>query len=237
MRVSGIAPGLAMLRNYQKGWWRSDVAAGLSQGFAVTGADSRTAINDAMGGKTQLTGVVAAVTMAMVLMFLTGPLQYLPIGGLSAVLISAAIGLFDWRALVRLYRIHQGEFAVCVTAMCGATRIPGLVIYRFNASLIFYNAPYFTRRVQPVASSSAGATWLIIDGGPIVHLDSTGADAIVALADHLASRGIRLAIGGVVAQVRQMLELSGALAALGSDAVFPSLRAAVEACESTHVSQ
>ena len=41
-----------------------NIAAGLSQGFAVTGADSRTAISDAMGGKTQVTGLVAAATMA-----------------------------------------------------------------------------------------------------------------------------------------------------------------------------
>ena len=44
-----------------------NVAAGLSQGFAVTGADSRTAIGDVMGGKSQVTGLVAAATMAIVL--------------------------------------------------------------------------------------------------------------------------------------------------------------------------
>ncbi len=259
-----------------------NIAAGVSQGFAVTGADSRTAISDVMGGKTQVTGLVAAATMALVLLFFTGPLQYLPTSALGAVLISAALGLFDWRALVRLYRIHEGEFAVCLTAMLGvvtlgalqgivlaialamlvllirssrpgdavlgrvdgrqgffdvadhegATAVPGLVLYRFNASVIFYNAPYFKRRVLAVAASSSGATWLIVDGAPIVHLDSTGADTIAVLADDLASRGIRLAIGGVLPQVRQMLERSGALERLGADAVFPTLRAAVEACES-----
>jgi high affinity sulfate transporter 1 len=259
-----------------------NIAAGVSQGFAVTGADSRTAISDVMGGKTQVTGLVAAATMALVLLFLTGPLQYLPISALGAVLISAAMGLFDWRALVRLYRIHEGEFAVCLTAMLGvvtlgalqgivlaialamlvllirssrpgdavlgrvdgrqgffdvadhegATTVPGLVVYRFNASVIFYNAPYFKRRVLAVADASPGARWFIVDGAPIVHLDSTGADTIAVLADDLASRGIRLAIGGVLPQVRQMLERSGALERLGPDGVFPTLRAAVAAYES-----
>jgi high affinity sulfate transporter 1 len=260
-----------------------NIAAGVSQGFAVTGADSRTAISDVMGGKTQVTGLVAAATMALVLLFLTGPLQYLPISALGAVLIAAALGLFDWWALVRLYRIHEGEFAVCLTAMLGvvtfgalqgivlaialamlvllirssrpgdavlgrvdgrqgffdvadhegATALPGLVLYRFNASVIFYNAPYFKRRVLAVAASNPGARWLIVDGAPIVHLDSTGADTIAVLADDLASRGIRLAIGGVLPQVRLMLERSGALERLGADAVFPTLRTAVEACESS----
>jgi high affinity sulfate transporter 1 len=260
-----------------------NIAAGVSQGFAVTGADSRTAISDVMGGKTQVTGLVAAATMALVLLFLTGPLQYLPTSALGAVLISAAMGLFDWRALVRLYRIHEGEFAVCMAATLGVVTLgalqgialsialamlvllirssrpgdavlgrvdgqhgffdvadhegakaaPGLILYRFNASVIFYNAPYFKRRVLAAAAGNPGATWLIVDGAPIVHLDSTAADTIADLADDLASRGMRLAIGGALPQVRQMLERSGALGRLGAGAVFPTLRAAVEACESS----
>ena len=185
-----------------------NIAAGLSQGFTVTGADSRTAISDAMGGKTQVTGLVAAAAMALVLLFFTGPLQYLPIAGLGAVLMSAAMGLFDWPALVRFYHIHEGEFLVCVAAIdwrrrvggaagdrardqlwrcsCCSIRssrpadgvlghveghqgfvdlanhddakaVPGLVLYRFNASVIFYNAPYFRRRVMVAASSNPGA--------------------------------------------------------------------------------
>ena len=67
--------------------------------------------------------------------------------------------------------------------------MPGLVLYRFTASVIFYNAPYFRRRVLAVAEASPGAKWLIVDGAPIVHLDSTGADTIVALADDLAAHG------------------------------------------------
>ena len=103
-----------------------NIAAGLSQGFAVTGADSRTAVSDAMGGKTQVTGLVAAAAMAVVLLFFTGPLQYLPGRALGAVLISAALGLFDWRALVRLYRIREGEFLVCVAAMLGVVTLGAL---------------------------------------------------------------------------------------------------------------
>jgi high affinity sulfate transporter 1 len=256
-----------------------NVAAGLSQGFAVTGADSRTAMSDVMGGKTQVTGLVAAVAMALVLLFFTGPLRYLPGSALGAVLISAGIGLFDWRALVRFYRIQEGEFLVCVAAMLGvvalgalegimlaialamlvllvrssrpadavlgrveglqgfydlarhegAAVVPGLILYRFTASVIFYNAPHFRRRVLAVAEANPGAAWLIVDGAPIVHLDSTGADTIATLADDLSRQGIRLVLGGALPQVQRMLERSGALERLGADAVFPTFRAAVEA--------
>ncbi len=259
-----------------------NIAAGLSQGFAVTGADSRTAISDAMGGKTQVTGLVAAGAMALVLLFFTGPLQYLPGAALGAVLISAAIGLFDWPALVRFYRIQEGEFVVCITAMLGvvtfgalqgiglaiglamlvllirssrpgeavlgrveglqgfhdvalhegASLVPGLVLYRFSASVIFYNAPYFKRRVLAIAHANPSARMLIIDGAPILHLDSTGADTIVELKNELAARGIGLGFGGVAPQARRMLERSGALTVLGEDAIFPTLRLAVAAHES-----
>jgi anti-anti-sigma regulatory factor len=70
-----------------------------------------------------------------------------------------------------------------------------------------------------------------VDGASIVHLDSTGADTIAALADDLDATGTRLVFAGVLPQVRRMLERSGALERLGADAVFPTLRAAVEACE------
>jgi MFS superfamily sulfate permease-like transporter len=264
-----------------------NVAAGLSQGFAVTGADSRTAVSDFMGGKSQVTGLIAAGVMAVVLLFLTGPLQYLPVSGLGAVLISAALGLFDWKAMVRLYRIREGELAVCVAAMLGvvalgalegilvavalamlvllfrssrpadsvlgrveglsgfhnvarydeATTIPGLVLYRFNASLIFYNAAYFKRRVLAAVSERPGTSWLVVDGAPIVHLDSTGADTLVALVDELAAKGVRLTLADVHARVHRMLDRSGALERLGAAAVFPTLRGAVEGYESRAANQ
>ena len=84
-----------------------NIASGLSQGFAVTGADSRTAMNDAAGGKTQVTGLVAAGAIAMVLMFFTGPLRYLPDSALGAVLILAGVGLFDGARCALLSQ--QGE--------------------------------------------------------------------------------------------------------------------------------
>ena len=264
-----------------------NVAASLSQGFAVTGADSRTAVADVMGGKTQVTGLVAAATIALVLLFFTGPLRYLPNSALGAVLISAGVGLFDWRALVRFYRIQEGEFLVCMTAMLGvvalgalegialsialamlvllirssrpadavlgrveglpgfhdlehhegATAVAGVVVYRFTASLIFYNAPYFKRRVLSVVAANPAASWLVLDAGPIAHLDSTGADTLVSLADDLSARGVRIALGGTLPQVQRMLQRSGTLERLGADAVFSSLRAAVEACERRGVAQ
>jgi MFS superfamily sulfate permease-like transporter len=65
----------------------ADIGAGLLQGFAVSGADSRTAVNDSVGGKSQITSLVAAGLLILVLLFFTTPLALLPIAVLSAVLI------------------------------------------------------------------------------------------------------------------------------------------------------
>ena len=61
----------------------ANIAAAVSQGFAVSGADSRTAMSDSAGGRTRVTGLVTAVTVAAVLLFFTGPLQYVPVAALG----------------------------------------------------------------------------------------------------------------------------------------------------------
>jgi MFS superfamily sulfate permease-like transporter len=79
------------------------IAAGLSQGFAISGADSRTAMNYASGGKSQVSALVAAGMMAAVLVFLTGPLGFLPKAALGAVLIVAAIARPSGSSTLRNY--------------------------------------------------------------------------------------------------------------------------------------
>src|SRR5277367_6739821 len=99
------------------------IAAALSQGFAVSGADSRTAMNYASGGKSQVSSLVAAGMMAAVLMFLTGPLGYLPKAALGAVLIVAAVGLFDVAETRRLWKIDRWECAVSIITMLGVVAL------------------------------------------------------------------------------------------------------------------
>ena len=73
----------------------ANITSALSQGFVVTGADSRTAVGVAGGGRTQVTGLVAATAIATVLLFFTEPLRYVPVAALGAVLVFAAFSLFD----------------------------------------------------------------------------------------------------------------------------------------------
>ena len=100
----------------------ADAAAGLTQGFPVGASGSRTAVNDDMGARTQIAGLVAALGVAVILLFLTEPVQYLPKAVLGAVIVAAAIGLVEplaWRALAKVDHVEVAIAAVttgCVIA-------------------------------------------------------------------------------------------------------------------------
>jgi high affinity sulfate transporter 1 len=97
----------------------AQVAASLSQAFPVAGADSRTAASDAAGGRTQVTGLVAAAALTVVLLFFTGPIRYAPTAALGAVLIKAASSLVDVRAFRDILRVDRREFLLAVLTMLG----------------------------------------------------------------------------------------------------------------------
>ena len=96
-----------------------DIAAAFTQGFPIGASGSRTAVNDSMGARTQISGGVAAGVVALVLLFLTAPIQYLPKPVLAAVIVSAAIGLVNiaaWRALAA---VDPVELTLAAVTMAG----------------------------------------------------------------------------------------------------------------------
>ena len=101
----------------------ANIAAAVSQGFAVSGADSRTAVSDAAGGRTRVTGLVTAVVLAAVLLFFTRPLRYVPAAALGAVLVAAAFSLFNVRALKEFYQIDRRELALSLLATLGVVTV------------------------------------------------------------------------------------------------------------------
>ena len=258
----------------------ANIASALSQGFAVSGADSRTAMNDAAGGRTQATGLVAAAAVAAVLLFFTGPLRYLPIAALGAVLVKAAVSLMDQSSLRLLYRIDRQEFAVSLLATLGvvavgavpailftvilallrfvhlvsrpkvevlgavegfpglhsierhqdAETIPGLLLFRFNAPVVFFNAPYFKREVMAAAEAAGPELkWLVIDLIPITLVDATGLYTVDEVAVTLKARGVLFSGAGRQTEWRRWAEGRRLQPAAGETIIFPSLDVAVEA--------
>lgn len=87
-----------------------NIVSGLSQGFAISGANSRTAVNDANGGKSQLVSVIAALAIALVVVLLSELLQYIPIAVLGVILIYALWGLLDLRSIFQLRKRNRPAF-------------------------------------------------------------------------------------------------------------------------------
>ena len=109
----------------------ANVATGFFQGFAISSSTSRTPVAEASGSKTQLTGVVGALVIALLLVFAPALLRNLPYTALAAVVISSAIGLFELGDLGRLYRIQRFEFWLSVAAFLGVALrgpVPGMMI-------------------------------------------------------------------------------------------------------------
>ncbi|MBP6724709.1 MAG: sulfate permease [Halioglobus sp.] len=97
----------------------ANLAAGLFQGFAISSSSSRTPVAEAAGAKTQVTGVVGACAVAVLLLVAPNLLQYMPSSALAAVVIAAAIGLFEFADLRRIYRIQQWEFWLSMVCFVG----------------------------------------------------------------------------------------------------------------------
>jgi high affinity sulfate transporter 1 len=107
----------------------ANLAAGLFQGFPISSSSSRTPVAEASGGKTQLTGVVGAVGVALLLLLAPNLLENLPTSALAAVVIAAAIGLFEFDDLRRIFRIQRWEFwlsVVCFLGVAVVGVIPGI---------------------------------------------------------------------------------------------------------------
>jgi high affinity sulfate transporter 1 len=97
----------------------ANVAAGFFQGFPVSTSGSRTAVAEQAGAKTQITGVVGAAAIVLMLVLVPGLLKSLPQPTLAAVVIAASLSLADVPGVVRLWHQRRVEFLLSVTAFLG----------------------------------------------------------------------------------------------------------------------
>jgi SulP family sulfate permease len=107
---------------------------------------------------------------------------------------------------------------------------PGLIVYRFDAPLVFANAAFFTERLEElVANAGAGLKCVILDAEAISDFDSTAAEALENLDADLERLGVELWIARANKPLRQLLEVTGVTKRLGQDNIYVSVRAAVTA--------
>jgi high affinity sulfate transporter 1 len=109
----------------------ANFAAGLFQGFPVSTSGSRTAVAEQAGAKTQVTGLVGAVAIALILLFFPGLLRDLPQPTLAAVVIAASVSLADIPETLRLRRVRRTEFLLSMAAFLGVVLLgvlPGIAV-------------------------------------------------------------------------------------------------------------
>ncbi len=133
----------------------ANLAAGLFSGFPVSTSGSRTAVSAQSGAKTQLTGLVAAGLVLLMLVFVPGLVQAMPQPVLAAVIIAASISLFDVAELRRLFRVRKTEFLLAIACGLGVMFIGVLqgIIVAVVLSVI-----YIFKRAWAPYSAVLGAT-------------------------------------------------------------------------------
>ena len=263
----------------------ANVASGLFQGFSISSSSSRTPVAEQAGSKTQLTGVVGALCIALLLVFAPTLLQNLPNAVLGAVVISACVSLVDIPSVANLRKVRPGEFWLSVVCFLGvalvgviqgifiavllalfgfiwrawrpydavlarvdglkgyhdvtrdpdARRVPGLVLFRWDAPLFFANAEVFREHVlEAVADAPTPTKWVVVAAEPVTDIDTTAADALSALDDDLQKAGIELCFAEMKDPVKDRLKRYGLFTKLGSHLFFPTLGQAVDAYVETH---
>src|SRR5499425_596201 len=95
----------------------ANLAAALGHGYPVAGGLSQSAVNDIAGARTPLALVFASITLALCLLYLTSFLENLPKAVLAAVVLTAILGLFDFPALIRMWRISRIDFYAAAIAL------------------------------------------------------------------------------------------------------------------------
>jgi MFS superfamily sulfate permease-like transporter len=97
----------------------ANLGAGLGQGFPVSGGMSQSLVNESGGARSPLSGLIAALIIAVVVLFFSGLLRNLPQPVLAAVVLVAVAGLFKVDELKRLWHFHRSEFLVAAAALAG----------------------------------------------------------------------------------------------------------------------
>ena len=263
----------------------ANFAAGLFQGFPISASSSRTPVVEAAGAKTQLTGVVGAIAVGILLLFAPNLLKDLPSSALAAVVITAAIGLFEFGDLRRIFRIQRWEFWLSIVCFVGvavfgvipgigiailiavieflwdgwrphyavlgrvagirgyhdvkrypdARRVPGLVLFRWDAPLFFANAELFHQRVrEAIAESPTPVRRIIVTAEPVTSIDVTSADMLAELAHALTESGIELRFAEMKDPVKDKLRRFELFERFGATNFYPTIGAAVDAYLQEH---
>jgi MFS superfamily sulfate permease-like transporter len=177
----------------------ADAAAAVTGTFVVNGSPTQTAMVETSGGRSQISHLTTAVMVALVLLFLTGPLRYLPVCALGAIVFAVAVQLVDVRGLVDIYRKAPAEGVLAVITAAAVVLVgveQGIVL-----ALVLSLLQHVRRSYQPhtaIVLRDAVDEWRMekvmpgrmIEPGLVIYW--FGAELFYANASHLAQELRRL---------------------------------------------
>jgi MFS superfamily sulfate permease-like transporter len=150
----------------------ANAAAGVTGGLPIGASGSRTAVNDSMGARSQIAGLLAASAIVLVLLLLTAPIADLPKAVLGAVIITAAIGLIEpavWRELAGTDHV---ELAIAAVTAAGVVLTGVLEAIVFAAGLSLVDV---VRRSAPAPTTPSWGGSTRSDAGPTSRATTTRA--------------------------------------------------------------
>jgi sulfate permease, SulP family len=257
----------------------ANASAGLTGTFVVNGSPTKSQMVDGAGGRSQIPMLTTAVLVAMVLLFLTTPLQYMPVSTLASVVFIIGIELVDIAGMRRVLAARPDEFGIAlITAAIvvvvgveqaivaaiifsiidhlrrsyhpndsvivegtgghakaapaepGTQTEPGLVVYRFAASLYYANANRLNQEILALVDEvEPKVRWLVLDAGAVSDIDYSGGETLKQVHSELASRGVRLAIADVTPDVRAQLDRYGVSDLIEEDGYYETSGEAIDA--------
>jgi high affinity sulfate transporter 1 len=261
----------------------ASLGAGVSGTFVVNGSPTKTEMVDGAGGRSQLSQLTAGAIVVLVLLFLTGPLAYMPNAVLASVVFLIGIKLIDYKGMSDILRVRPGEFVVALlTALTvviigveqgiilaiflsiivhmehsyhpydrllslsaegrpafdsvesGVQAERGLVVYRFGASLYYANSTRFTAEILDlVEHADPPLRWLCLSASAMGDVDYSGADAIRAVHEELAGRGVTFVMCEVDATIQKLLDAYGLTDKIGAQNIYLTTQDVVEAYQRT----
>ncbi len=264
------------------GMGAANVAAGFFQGFAISTSGSRTAVAEQSGAKSQVTNLVGAGLVVILLVFLNSLLADLPQSALAAVVIAAALSLVNLRALVQYARVRVSSLVLSLVAsigvivlgvlegivvaiflavllffrrnwwphgavlatsdgiegwhdveqLPGATEIPGVVVYRWEAPLFFANAGAFRQEVRGLVRER-DPQWIVLQCEAITDIDVTAAEMLEQLDVELNAAGRHLAFVELRSRLQDLVQRYGLFETLDRDHFYPSIETALRSIDGT----
>ena len=151
--------------------------------------------------------------------------------------VAIAVGLSILNVFRRAWRPYQTTLGLVdevagyhdVRSYPGARRLPGLVIYRFDAPLFFANAKSFRDEIKAIARAEPAPRWIVIAAEPVTDVDTTAADVLFDLDKWLDEHGQSLVFAELKDPVRRKLERYGLAREIEPQHFFPTVEAAVDA--------